>query len=215
MKRSTTTILAGVALAGMAGAGIAAAADEVNPVGRVADALKSLVDDKTLTQEQADAVAKALEDARDEAWADREERRAEREAELESMFQDALGMSADDVRAQLQEGKTLREIAGDNADKLAEAFTTQAKEHLAEEVEEGHLTQERADAMLENLEARAQAWLDGTDDRGLGFGLGGPRMGHGRGGHHHGMGGPGGWGPDPDTTDGTDDSSTSTTVWVA
>ncbi len=227
MKRTTTTILAGVALAGMAGVGIAAAAGDTGPGSRVAEALKSLVSDKTLTQEQADAVAKALDDAHEEARAEREARRAERdelraerEAELEALLDETLGMSLDDVRTQLREGQTLREIAGDDkaAEDLAAGIKALVREHLAEEVAEGHITQERADSALSTLDERVDAWLDGTGRPGLGFGLplGGPGMGGGRGGHPHGgMRGPGGWQAGPDGTDGSEDSSgsTSTTLW--
>lgn len=221
MKRTTAAILAGIVLAGAAGAGVAAAATGDGPGSRIADILSGLVKSGTINQEQADAVAKAIEEERAQARTEREEHMAERRAEVEALLQDTLGMSLDEVRSQLQSGKTLREIAGDKADELAAGAKANAEKHLAEEVSEGRITQEQADDMLAALDERIQAWLDGTETgmgRGLGLGLlglGGGPGGHGPGGHRHGgMRGPG-WSTDDDSTSGTTQSSSAaSTSWT-
>lgn len=209
MKRRTVAIVTGLALAGLTGAGVAAAATGDGPGGRLSDILSGLVSKGTISQEQAEAVQDALEDARAQAWADREERMADRQADLEALFA-TIGLTPDEVRTKLRDGQTLREIAGDKADELAAAFKAQVKEHLAEEVADGRITQEQADERLADLDARTEAWLDGSGGRGMGMGMGMGPMGERRGGGMgHGGGGRGGFGPgaaDDDAT--TSESST-------
>jgi polyhydroxyalkanoate synthesis regulator phasin len=181
MKRTIAAALAGVTLAGAIGVGVAAAAGGEGPGGRVADVLAGLVSKGAISQEQADAVEKALTDAREEAWAGRDELRAERD----QLLKDVLGMSAEEVREQLRAGKTLKEIAGDKAQALADAVVAQVEKRTKEAVAAGRMTQERADEAVAHAKEHAQAWLDGTSEdlgRGL-LGLGGKgRMGPG-GGH--------------------------------
>jgi hypothetical protein len=227
MKRTVTAAVAGVALTGMIGIGVAAAATGTGPGSLISDALAGLVEDKTLTQEQADAVAKALEDAHDDARAERDQRRTERQAEVDALLQDTLGMSRDQVHEQLAAGKTLKEIAGDKADELAAGALALADEELDEAVSDGRLTQEQADEALARAKEQADAWLAGEQvQMGRGFALG-FLLGRGMGGGPDEMGGPGGMGrhggrgmgPGSGAEAPTDDDeasssgTTSTTVW--
>jgi len=89
----------------------------------------------------------------------------------------ALNMSTDEVTAALQEGKTLQELADDAGvdiqavkDALSAAREASMRERIAQAVEDGTMSQDKADWLLEGLD---KGFLDGPD-----FGLG-----HGFGGH--------------------------------
>lgn len=85
-----------------------------------------------------------------------------------------LGLTEAELADRLRSGSSLAEIAkaqGKTADGLKQALSAAAKEHLDEEVQEGDLTQEQADAMLEQLRSRLDDVIAGT-----GFG---PRGRHG------------------------------------
>jgi polyhydroxyalkanoate synthesis regulator phasin len=192
MKRTMTAAIAGVALTGMIGVGVAAAATGDGPAGRLTDVLSGLVSSGTITQDQADAVSKALDDAREEARAEHEARHAEREAKVEALLQQTLGLSIAEVRERIAAGETLKEIAGTDAKAkaLADGAVDLAEEAAKQAVTDGRLTQEQADALTTRARERADAWLAGeTVGRGGGLGLllGGRGMG--------GDGGRGGMGP--------------------
>ena len=220
MKRTITAALTGVALAALIGAGVAAAADGDGPAGRLADALSGLVTKGTITQDQADAVSEALTQSWEQERAEREADRTERQAEIDALLQETLGMDSEAVRAKIAEGKTLLEIAGDSADDLADGMVDLVDARLDEAVKEGRITQEQATETLARAKERADAWVAGEDtgrmgrDLGLGL-LFGPEMGPGPDGPGHGGmgrgpgGGFGGHGPMGDDTG--DDSGTSTT----
>ncbi len=90
-----------------------------------------------------------------------------------------LGMTTDELAAELKAGKTPTEIAqarGMDADALHKAL---AKERVRQAVEAGEMTQEQADWLLQGIE-------NGYTPRGPGFA-------HGMRGGRHGFGGP--WGP--------------------
>lgn len=214
MKRTITAAVAGVALAGFLGAGVATAAGGTGPGQRLGEILSGLVGDGTITQQQADEVAEALTEAREDAWAERQQRQSERRAEVDALLQDTLGMDAEALREQLRDGRSLLEIAGDSADDLAAGALELLAQHLDEAVEQGRLTSDQAEDALTRAQERTQAWLDGQDP-GPGAGLAllmgpgvfgpeghpgpghmgrGPGMGAGMGagrGWHGPMGGPG------------------------
>lgn len=231
-RRTAAAAVAGLTLAGLIGVGVAGAATGTGPGGRIADALAGLVSNGTLTQDQADAVSKALDDARAKAWADRDARMTERRAEVDALVKDTLGMTTEELRQQIAAGKTLREVAGDNAEALAAGFVAMVKEDLDAEVAEGDLTQAQADERLAAVQKQVDAWLAGDDTalRGRGLGLLWGLGGHGPGMGGPGMGGPGmmghrggGWDADdvpesttPDSNDsGTSESGASTAIWQA
>jgi hypothetical protein len=76
-----------------------------------------------------------------------------------------LGLSEMDLMTQLQSGKTLGEIADATAGKskagLVAALVADEKSHLAQAVQDGRLTQRRADGMAANLESRVTDLVDG------------------------------------------------------
>lgn len=227
MKRSATAAIAGVALAGLIGVGVAAAADGSGPAGRLADALSGLVSKGTITQEQADAVGQALTDSWAQERAQRDQDRTARRAEIDALLTKTLGMDSDAVREQMQAGKSLREIAGDSADELAAGMLDLVGKRLDTAVKDGRITQAQAEETLSRAKARADAWVAGQDTGMMGRGLGlGLLLGPGMGpdGELGGGMGPGmrgmhrdGFGPGPmwdDDETGTNDSATaSSTTW--
>ena len=146
-------------------------------VDRIKDALSGLVDDGSITQEQADEVATTLGDAGfgrhggHGGWFG-----------LETAAE-TLGMTEDELRTALEaEGATLAKVAeekGVAVDELIDALVTAKQERIAEAVKEG-MPQDVADERLADLEQRVTEWVNSThEDR--------P------------WGGPGGWwGPDND-----------------
>jgi len=216
MKRSVSAAVAGVALAALIGAGVAAASDGTGPAGRFADVLSGLVSKGTITQQQADAVSEALTDSWEQERTERQADRDARKAQIDALLEDTLGMDADAVRAQIQAGKTLREVAGDSADELAAGMLDLLATRLDTAVTEGRITQAQAEETLSRAKKRADAWVAGDDTgmvgRGMGLGLlfgpgMGPDQGFGPGGGmgrgmrgNHG----GGFGPGPTWDDGQD-----------
>ncbi|HEX6886702.1 MAG TPA: hypothetical protein VF143_01240 [Candidatus Nanopelagicales bacterium] len=192
MRRTMAAVLGGVTLAGAVGLGMAAAATDAGPGGRLAQVLGQLVDQGTITQEQADSVGRALAEARAGDRAELQARAAEHRAELDALLQRTIGKDLDEVRAAVVAGTTLKELAGDQADELADGLVALVEEHGADAVADGRLTQAQADAMVTRARERADAWLAG-DTSGPGGGLLGMLAGPGAGMGPGGMG-PGGMG---------------------
>jgi len=99
------------------------------------------------------------------------------EAELNAAAE-VLGMTADELSAALEEGKTLDDLATaagvdiqDVKDAISAVHAEEMKAGIAAAVADGSMSQEKADWLLEGL---AKGFLDGH-----GFGLGGPRGGRG------------------------------------
>jgi polyhydroxyalkanoate synthesis regulator phasin len=229
MKRRVSAAVAGVALAALIGAGVAAAAEGSGPAGRVAEALAGLVARGTITEAQADAVSEALTDSWEQERAEREADRAARRAEVDALLQKTLGMDSEEVRAQIQGGKTLREVAGDSADELAAGMVDLLGKRLDTAVKDGRITQDQAEETLSRAKARADSWVAGEDTGRMGRGLGlgllfGPGMGPDEGfgpgegmgpGMHRGRGPGGGPGPMWDGDEGTDQSGSTDSTGIS
>ena len=232
MRRTATAAIAGVALAALIGAGMAAAHDGQGPGGRLGEALSELVGKGTITQQQADSVEEALTDSWAEERQAREQDREDRRAEIDALLQSTIGADSEDVMEQLREGKTLLEIAGDSAEELADGMLALLTQRLDRAVEEGRITEEQAAETLTRAGGRAKAWLEGDDSRaGRGWGLGlllgrdsgmaegmgagmGPGAMWGGRGHHGGPGhGPGGWYGGDRAADGANSSSAASIAW--
>jgi len=146
---------------------------ETSVVDRIKSALSGLVDDGSLTQEQADEVASTLS----EAGLGRGGHHGDRIG-LETAAT-ALGMTEAELRTALQEdGTSLADVAeaqGVEVDTLVDALVEAQQERIAQAVEDGRLTQAEADERLADLEERVTERVNSAD---LGPGH------HGRGGHH-------------------------------
>ena len=73
---------------------------------------------------------------------------------LFSVAADELGMEWSELTAELQEGKSIAEVAeekGVDPQTIADAYLAQVAETLAEAVEDERITQKQADSMLENI----------------------------------------------------------------
>ena len=141
----------------------------------VADVIQGLVDDGTLTQEQADAVTAALQEHR----ANRPGKGGAHLTEIAEV----LGLTVDELKTQLQEGATLAEVAGDQVDEVAQLITDHMNERIDQALEDGRITEEEAAEKRAEIEEKVSDILNGEADFG--------RRGHGR----RGPGGPRGGGP--------------------
>ena len=188
-RKLITATTAGVLTLGGLAVAVPALADSDgatrSPVERITEALSGLVEDGSLTQEQADEVASALSDADlgghgpwgggGGPWGG---------AGLETAAS-TLGLTEDELRTALEaDGTTLADVAeqqGVAVDTLVDALVTAVRERAAQAVEDGDLTQEEADERLADVEERVTERVT-SDDWGAGRG---PR-------------GPGGWGGQAD-----------------
>ena len=81
-----------------------------------------------------------------------------------------LGLSEDELHSQLENGKSLADIAkskGKSVDGLVNAMVGDAKKHLDEEVSAGDLTQAQADEILSSLERGLRAMVNTTPPQGM------------------------------------------------
>ncbi len=86
----------------------------------------------------------------------------------------ALGISEDDLKAELKDGKTIAEVAkekGVDKQKVIDALVADAEARAAEAVKAGKITQAQADEHLKNATERITKMVD------EGFPKGGPRGG--------------------------------------
>jgi hypothetical protein len=106
------------------------------------------------------------------------------DAELEAAAK-VLGMTVDEVKAALQSGKTLQDLAAEKGVNIAEVqaaiqavHVAEMREAIAQAVANGTMTQEKADWLLEGLDkgfigGGAGGFGHGFGMRGAGFGRGG------------------------------------------
>jgi hypothetical protein len=141
---------------------------------RIREALIGLVEDGSITDEQADEVAATLSEA---GLGGRHGHGGGRPA-LDTAA-DALGMTEDELREALQaEDTSLADVAeaqGVAVDTLIQALVDAQEERIAGAVEDGRLTQEEADERLADLEDRVTELVNSDE-----LPRGGPGRGHGR-----------------------------------
>lgn len=152
-------------------------------VAAIVEKLAPLIEDGTLSEADALAVAETLADG----FGPRPGLRRPLAHGLATAAE-VLGMEVEDLAARLREGATLAEIAGDQAGALIAALVAEVEEHLARAVENGRITQEEADERAAEAEERITTFVEeGPPEHPRGFGPGG----HGRRGGPFGGSGPG------------------------
>ncbi|WP_409332530.1 hypothetical protein [Trujillonella humicola] len=149
---------------------------------RIRDALADLVEDGSLTQEQADEVATALTDAGFGGHHGGHGGPGSVRPGL-STAAETLGMTEAELREALRADDaslaTVAEAQGVDVRTLVDALVAEATERIEQAVTDGHLTREEADERLADLEERITERVTSSDGPG---GAGGPRDGHGHGG---------------------------------
>lgn len=83
----------------------------------------------------------------------------------------AIGIDEADLKAALDEGQTIAQVAEANGvavDTVIDAMVDEKAEKLAEKVESGRITQEEADEKLAELEERITNKVNGLDNDGEG-----------------------------------------------
>jgi uncharacterized protein YidB (DUF937 family) len=139
----------------------AQSADRSDPGAWVGDALQGLVDDGTLTQEQADKVAQTLKDARPEGGP---MGHGHPRPGLDAVAT-ALGIDRSELRTALESGKTIADVAsekGVDVQTVIDAIVAEMNSHLDEAVANGRLTQAQADEMKANATQRATDLVNGV-----------------------------------------------------
>lgn len=142
-------------------------ADRPDPSTKLAEALAPLVTDGTLTQAQADKVVETLKAAgpvgggHGPGHGGHGGRGGGPGSEAAAT---ALGITADELRTKLQDGTTIAELATEKGVELStvtDAMLAAEKEHLAEEVTAGKITQAQADERLSGAADRITARVNG------------------------------------------------------
>ena len=79
-----------------------------------------------------------------------------------------LGLSEDQLRTQLENGKTLAEVAksqNKSVDGLVDAIVADAKQHLDAAVKAGKITKSQEDSILSDMKARTKDFVNGKAPR--------------------------------------------------
>ena len=152
-------------------------------IAQLSDKLAEKVANGDLTQEEADA---RLEEAKTRISEhltqpfdsdDFRGRKGKRGHRAMGQVAELLGLSGEELRAELQAGKSVADVAAEQGvalEDIENALITQLSDKLAEKVANGDLTQEEADARLEEAKTRISEHLNQTFD-GDGSGRFGPR----------------------------------------
>lgn len=180
-------IIAGLAAGLLAGAGVTYAMDDdAVPATseRVAWAnsvsLVSAESGTDETDETTDDAASTDDDATSECGG-----RGGRGGAGLSTVAEVLGLTEDEVRAAIEDGSTLAELADANdssADELINALVAELKTHLDEHVADGDLTEDEATTRLADAVERITEFVNDTQEAGP-MGPGGHGDRGGRGGH--------------------------------
>lgn len=165
--------------------GVASAHDAGAKGAAKATILAELVKGGTITQAQADAVAKKFDEFKAtmdaNKVADRAARDAHRAAE-EALVASTLGIDAATIKTRLAAGESLAAIAGAKKDALIAALVAFETKEIDARVTAGKLTAAQATTLKANLTAHVTAEVNAVGGKGMGP-KGDKGMGMGHKGH--------------------------------
>lgn len=148
------------------------------------EVIEQAVEDGVITQEQADDMISRLEDGNFPGMRSfGHGKRGYFDGPMgglidhhgDEMLAEQLGMTTEELQAELQAGKTIAELAEEKGVDLQAAQIEAAKERIQQAVQDGTMTQEQADWMLEGLEQGFSPGIRGFMPGGRGGGRGGFR----------------------------------------
>ena len=147
MKKKFVAVVATTAIALSVSATAVASADNGKGREKLSSALSGLVSKGTISQSQADAITKALEDARVAGKVVLEKNRA---AEL-AVITSTLGITEEALKTRVKAGDSLATIAGANKDALIAALVAYKTKVISDAQAAGKITAERAAKMKANV----------------------------------------------------------------
>ena len=147
MKKKFVAVVATTAIALSVSATSVASADNGRGKERLGSALSGLVSKGTITQSQADAITKALADARVAGKVVLDKNRA---AEL-AVITSTLGITEEALKIRIKAGDSLATIAGANKDALIAALVAYKTKVITDAQAAGKITAERAAKMKANV----------------------------------------------------------------
>lgn len=147
MKKKFVAVVATTAIALSVSATSVASADNGKGREKLGSALSGLVSKGTITQSQADAITKALEDARVAGKVVLAKNRA---AEL-AVITSTLGITEEALKIRIKAGDSLATIAGANKDALITALVAYKTKVITDAQAAGKITAERAAKMKANV----------------------------------------------------------------
>ncbi len=151
-------------MGGLAVTGAAAQPDEEGPVGAVMRELQPLVEDGTLSEAQAEAVADRLGRwIRIRLFREGTEELRRHLTRLAAEVAEILAIPPSELAAQLEDGATLAELAeagGSSGGRLISDVVDHLSAHLAVAVTSGRLEQSAADRMLASVEETLVSIVD-------------------------------------------------------
>jgi hypothetical protein len=133
---------------------------------RLREVLQPLVDDSTISTEQADAVTSHLVENRPERpdRGGRSEHRRGHRGGVSDAVLELLGTDAETLRAQIMDGSSLADIAaeaGVDVQQLVDVMVSEASAHLDEAVANGRVDEAEAAEKLAQIEEMITARLNG------------------------------------------------------
>jgi polyhydroxyalkanoate synthesis regulator phasin len=124
--------------------------------------LSTLVTNGTITQSQADAIAKAASELRGSA---REMKKSYRDS-LDAVITSTLGISLDTVKTRMKAGETLAQIAGSKKDALIAALVAEINKQIDAAVTAGKLSAAQASAQKAKTTERVTNMVNNLKHKG-------------------------------------------------
>jgi polyhydroxyalkanoate synthesis regulator phasin len=124
--------------------------------------LSTLVTNGTITQSQADAIAKAASELRGSAM---EMKKSYRDS-LDAVITSTLGISLDTVKTRMKAGETLAQIAGSKKDALIAALVAEINKQIDAAVTAGKLSAAQASAQKAKTTERVTYMVNNLKHKG-------------------------------------------------